>query len=82
MTLRILACRPVEWPSTGPLADAEPTPVYDGSIIESCAKCEQSIHVGPTQQKTDGDRYCFWCAVIVAEGRATVVNLGNPEGDL
>lgn len=78
----MLACRPVEWPEDGPLAQHEPTPVYPGSVVGSCQDCGESIYIGPKQQAhleqfPDWPVYCFPCTPKHTVPDPYIHNLGN-----
>lgn len=79
----MLACRPVKWPTEGPLAGHDPTPIYPGSITMECHDCGVEVYVGPKQQGFLGQAppgwpiYCFLCATKHADSDAAVFHLGN-----
>lgn len=77
----LLVCRPVEWPTSGPLSDTEPTFIYPGSVIAKCTACRQKIYVGPkiqeAQETTGAPVHCFACGMEVAGPAPTIVNMGN-----
>lgn len=77
----MLACRPVEWPTTGPLADQPPSIIYPGVIVTNCDACGVEVYLGPKQQgfkerEPDLPVVCFGCVPKFAE-RTQVVHLGN-----
>lgn len=81
----MLACRPVEWPTEGPLAKHEPSNIYPGSVVQKCHDCGTEVYVGPKQQEFLSTAppgwpvYCFLCAVKHADKDAFVADLGNPH---
>lgn len=82
MSTQTSACRPVEWPSTGPLANEKQTPVYPGSVRGECETCQQAIWIGPKVQammlRTKIRLLCFMCVMKHYTGRnPTIVDLGN-----
>lgn len=78
----MLACRPVEWPTEGLLAEREPTIIYPGAAVMACMNCGTGVYVGPKQQGfleqiPDLPIICFSCIPQFTDVDTPVVHLGN-----